>query len=321
MVAMTLSGNIFITGGTGSLGNAIVRRAERDGWPCQITIYSRSELLQAQMRSQHPHCRYVLGDVRDVDRLAAAMAGHQTVIHAAAMKRIPEAEAQPDECYLTNVQGSLNVARAAINAGVQRVVGISTDKACRATTAYGASKLAMEKIFQAQPSSPTIFTLVRYGNVVASRGSVIPIWQVQAARGEPLTITHAEMTRFWMSIESTVDLVLLGLQGKPGEIWVKKMPALPVIEIARAIWAGSNPGKLKFIVTGLRSDEKLHEDLIHSGELVWESTDHYIIVAKPDTYSIAQRGAVYRSNIAPQLTGDEFLDMLRSADYAPAQPV
>lgn len=307
---MTLSGNILITGGTGSLGHAIVRRAEAKGWPCEITIYSRSELLQAQMRAQYPQCRYILGDVRDADRLAVAMAGHQTVIHAAAMKRIPEAEASPSECYLTNVQGSLNVARAAINAGVQRVVGISTDKACRATTAYGASKLAMEKIFQAQPSSPTIFTLVRYGNVVASRGSVIPLWREQAARGEPLTITDRRMTRFWMSIESAVNLVLSGLDPyyiSHGEILVSKMSALPVEELA-AIIVPNHP----IAEIGLRSDEKIHEDLVHPGEPSRDLGRLFLIGPR------GNRGTTYRSDTAPRLTGTEFLDMLRSADCATA---
>src|SRR5437762_5723777 len=184
-----LTGNILITGGSGTLGHAIVRTAERDNWPCTFTIYSRSELRQAQMRQKHPHLRYVLGDVRDAERLYWLAIGHDTIIHAAAMKRIPECEAQPWVCYETNVFGASSVVRAAQMAGVKRVIGISTDKACRAVTAYGASKLAMEKLFQAQPEGGPVFTLVRYGNVVASNGSVIPTWRKQASEGKPLTIT------------------------------------------------------------------------------------------------------------------------------------
>jgi UDP-N-acetylglucosamine 4,6-dehydratase len=131
---MPLSGNILVTGGSGTLGRAIVRTAERENWDCSITIYSRSELRQAQMRSKHPRCRYVLGDVRDYERLAAAVAGHDLVIHGAAMKRIPECETNPAECYATNVQGSINIARACIAAGIKRCVGVSTDKAVRAIT-------------------------------------------------------------------------------------------------------------------------------------------------------------------------------------------
>jgi UDP-N-acetylglucosamine 4,6-dehydratase len=148
---MGLSGNILlITGGSGTLGHAIVRTALQEHWDCTFTIYSRSELRQAQMRQAYPQLRYVLGDVRDYDRLSAAVTGHDLVIHAAAVKRIPEAEQQPVNCYETNVIGSMNVARACIRQGVKRCVGVSTDKACRAITAYGASKLAMEKLFQAQ---------------------------------------------------------------------------------------------------------------------------------------------------------------------------
>jgi len=179
---MGLTGNILITGGSGTLGHAIVRQSIEERWDCAITVYSRSELRQAQMRQAHAGLRYVLGDVRDYDRLAAAVAGHDIVIHAAAVKRIPEAEQQPVNCYETNVIGSMNVARACNAGGVARCVGISTDKACRAITAYGASKLAMEKLFQAQAGG-CVFTLCRYGNVVASNGSVIPLWRQQHAHG------------------------------------------------------------------------------------------------------------------------------------------
>jgi UDP-N-acetylglucosamine 4,6-dehydratase/5-epimerase len=193
---MGLTGNILITGGSGTLGHALVRTAEAEGWNAQFTIYSRSELRQAQMRQKHPNCRYILGDVRDAERLKAAVAGHTLVIHAAAMKRLPECDAQPAECYATNVQGSLNVLRACQQSGVLRLIGISTDKACAATTAYGASKLAMEKLLCAAPDAPTVCTLVRYGNVVGSNGSVVPLWREQARQGRPLTITDGGMTRF-----------------------------------------------------------------------------------------------------------------------------
>lgn len=308
---MNPTGNVLITGGTGSLGHAIVRRAKSEGWDCRITIFSRSELLQAQMRSRYPDLRYVLGDVRDARRVSDAIAGHDLVIHAAAMKRIPECETQPIECYATNVQGSINVLRSCQRHGVRRVVGVSTDKACRATTAYGASKLAMEKAFQALPDRPTIATCVRYGNVVASRGSVIPIWRDQAARGEPLTITDYRMTRFWMSIDSAVDLVLLAMEptANHGEIWIAKMGALPVAEMAQIVAPGA---AIKEI--GLRSDEKIHEDLVHAGELVWQSTNYFVVAHTSDPHMIAQRGTSYRSDTARRLTADEFRAMLATAE-------
>lgn len=295
-----LTGNVLITGGTGSLGRAIVRRATAENWPCKITIFSRSELLQAQMRATYPDLRYVLGDVRDPQRVSDAIAGHDVVIHAAAMKRIPECEAQPVECYATNVQGSINVLRACVQHGVGRVVGISTDKACKATTAYGASKLAMEKAFQAMPEGRTIATCVRYGNVVASRGSVIPIWREQAARGEPLTITDPEMTRFWMSINSAVDLVLAGLREPHGTIRVARMRALSIADMLAAAGLADHPTR----VIGLRSDEKMHEDLIHADEPVQAHHNHFLITPA------GRRGLTYDSATAPALDPGQFRAML-----------
>ena len=299
---MTLSGRVLITGGSGTLGHAIVRTAEQAGWDCSFTIYSRSELRQAQMRARHPRCRYVLGDVRDYDRLSAAVAGHDLVVHAAANKRIPECEAQPAECYATNVQGSVNVARACIASGVARCIGISTDKACRAVTAYGASKLAMEKLFQAQGDGPTIFTLVRYGNVVASNGSVIPIWRDKAARGEPLPITDKRCTRFWMMPSQAVDLIKHAAILSAGLIVVPKMGALSLPAMADIVAPGSN-----VIETGLRSCEKIHEDLIHADERA-------IAMATVFTVGDGALGHFYTSDTAPRLTEAQFLAMLDEAE-------
>lgn len=299
-----LTGNILITGGSGTLGHAIVRTAEREGWDCTFTIYSRSELRQAQMRAKHPHCRYVIGDVRDADRIAAAAAGHDLVIHAAAMKRIPECEAQPDQCYQTNVIGSMNVARACLYAGVKRCIGISTDKACRAVTAYGASKLAMEKLFQAQADGSCVFTCVRYGNVVASNGSVIPLWRDKAARGEPLPITDRRCTRFWMAPSAAVQLIVEASARSAGVIVVPKMHSLSLIEMAAFI-----APEAKTIETGLRSCEKIHEDLVHEDEPSDEPN--------PNRYWIYPHGELgnrYTSATAPSLTPDQFLAMVREAE-------
>lgn len=302
---MSLSGNILITGGSGTLGHAIVRTAEREGWDCAITIYSRSELRQAQMRARHPRLRYILGDVRDAERLSAAIAGHDLVIHAAAMKRIPEAESHPSECYATNVQGSLNVVRACIAHGVARCVGISTDKACRAVTAYGASKLAMEKLFQAQPEGPTIFTLVRYGNVVASNGSVIPIWRERAAQGLPLTITAKYATRFWMAPSAAVDLIVRAARQIPGSILVPKVGSLPLYVMAQYIAPDAEQVEI-----GLRSIEKIHEDLVHWEEPSDDLGEHFLI------HSGARDGHEYTSHgLSDQvLTREQFLAMLSEAE-------
>jgi len=299
----SLSGTILITGGTGTLGHAIVRTAERERWDCQITIYSRSELRQAQMRVEHPRCRYVLGDVREADRLLAAVAGHDVVIHAAAMKRIPECEQYPSECYATNVWGSLNVLRACQLQGVKRLIGISTDKACRAITAYGASKLAMEKLFQAAPGTPTVCTLVRYGNVVASNGSVIPLWREQAAQGKPLLITDPAMTRFWMAPSEAVALIEHAAAMQAGTITIPKMRSLSLAELAAIV----APGAAQLTV-GLRSVEKQHEDLVHTDERA-TSTFSHIILSDVGSEQIA-----YTSDTAPRLSKDAFLAMLGEAE-------
>jgi UDP-N-acetylglucosamine 4,6-dehydratase/5-epimerase len=300
-----LTGAILVTGGSGTLGHAIVRTAEREGWDCSFTIYSRSELRQAQMRARHPRCRYVLGDVRDAGRTAAAIAGHDLVIHAAAMKRIPECEEQPAECYATNVLGSINVVRACIAGGVKRCVGISTDKACRAVTAYGASKLAMEALFQAQPGKPTAFSLVRYGNVVASNGSVIPLWRERAKQGQPILLTDARCTRFWMAPSEAVQLIVHAAHTYySGVIVVPKMGALSLVEMAEIIAPGAESHE-----TGLRSLEKIHEDLIHPEETAKEAHGYYW-VRQPGGIL----GHSYTSDTAPRLTRDQFLTMLEEAE-------
>lgn len=298
-----ITGNILITGGSGTLGHAIVRTAQAEGWNARITVYSRSELRQAEMRAHYPDCRYVLGDVRDYDRLAAAFAGHDLVIHAAAMKRIPEAELQPAECYATNVQGSANVARAAVAAGVARVVGISTDKACMAVTAYGASKLAMEKLFQAQADSSTRFTLVRYGNVIASNGSVIPIWREQAAAGRAIDVTDPEMTRFWMTERDAVGVIEHAATEAHAAIVVPKMGSLSLREMAQIVVPGA-----ALHVIGLRSCEKRHEQLVGGDERAVEHPGAFILTPGAGT------GQVYNSYIAKRIAPEAFLRMLAESE-------
>lgn len=300
---MSLSGNILITGGSGTLGHAIARTARSEGWDCRITVYSRSELRQAQMRQAYGDLRYILGDVRDYERLAAAMLGHDLVIHAAAVKRIPEAEQQPVNCYETNVIGAMNVARAAVATGVKRVVGISTDKACKAITAYGASKLAMEKLFQAQHHHPTTFTLCRYGNVVASNGSVIPLWREQAERGQSLTVTRKEATRFWMGELEAVRTIEHAAAMQHGTITIPKMRSLSMAELAEIVAPGA-----ALAVMGFRSIEKLHEDLVGEDERTSETFDHFIVS------DVGGERLSYTSHTAPRLTPATFRSMLAEAE-------
>lgn len=299
---MTLTGSVCITGGSGTLGHAIVRAALAEKWDATFTIYSRSELKQAQMRARYPQLRYVLGDVRDSERVGAVIPGHDTVIHAAAMKRLPECDAQPSECYATNVQGSLNVLRACQYGGAKQLIAISTDKACAASTAYGASKLMMERLLIAAPADLTRCTLVRYGNVVASNGSVVPIWRKQASEGKPLTVTDPQMTRFWMAPSDAVALIQYAATLDHGLIAVPKMGSLSIQEMAEIVAPGA---ELQTI--GLRFAEKKHEDLVAPDEFVTETATHYLIGrGKPGTH--------YTSYSAHRLTPNAFRSMLHEAE-------
>jgi len=299
---MPLSGNILITGGSGTLGHAIVRTALQERWDCAITIYSRSELRQSQMRQQYGSLRYVLGDVRDAERLCAAIAGHDIVIHAAAMKRLPECDAQPVECYQTNVQGSINVLRACQWHGVKRLVAISTDKACAASTAYGASKLMMERAIVVPAQGVTRCTGVRYGNVVASNGSVVPIWRAQAAAGKPLTVTDPTMTRFWMAPSDAVKLIEYAATLDHGLIAVPKMGSLSIAEMADIVAPGA-----EMVTMGLRFAEKHHEDLVAPDEFATETATHYLI-GKGDP------GKRFTSYMTHRLAPAAFRSMLAEAE-------
>jgi len=298
---MTLNGNILITGGSGTLGHAIVRTAYTEAWDCHITIYSRSELRQAQMRQKYPNLRYVLGDVRDAERLSAAVAGHDVVIHAAAMKRLPECDAQPVECYATNVQGSINVLRACEWHGVRRLIAISTDKACAASTAYGASKLMMERAIIASQGSTTC-TAVRYGNVVASNGSVVPIWRQQAKEGKSLTVTDPTMTRFWMAPSDAVKLIEYAATLDHGLIAVPKMGSLSIAEMAAIVAPGA-----EMVTMGLRFAEKHHEDLVAPDEFCTETATHYLI-------GKGNPGTRFTSYTTHRLAPSAFRSMLSEAE-------
>jgi len=277
-----LEGRVLVTGGTGSLGQAIVRRARREQWPCKITVFSRDEVKQGQMKTRYPQCRYVLGDVRDLDALLLACQGQDIVIHAGALKVVPSAEANAHETVKTNVCGSCNVAMATVRCGVKQVVGISTDKAAKPINCYGKSKAIMESVFQqANTWGSTQFHLTRYGNVIGSRGSIIPLFQRQAAAGGPLTVTDRRMNRFWLTLQDAVDLILCALATPAGVIVVPKCPTMKVDVLAEAVWemTRDNRQATSFMEVvrretdcapitdiGIRPGEKLEEHLLHSGE-------------------------------------------------------
>lgn len=264
-----MSAHVLITGGAGFLGRAILRRIAKGDLDWEPTIYSRDETKQDECRRKYPNARYILGDVRDIDRLTATMVGHDFVIHAAALKYIPEAELNAAECFSVNIDGARNVVHAALQAGVKRVVGISTDKAVQPVNAYGCSKMAMERLFAESSRSGTVFACVRYGNVVGSTGSVIPMFQRQAAEEGRVKVTDPKMTRFWMGVDAAIDLVLIALVAQPGAVVVPLVTAMELGQVAAAsVGANEDTPVYPIEIIGERPGEKKHECLLHYEESV-----------------------------------------------------
>jgi UDP-N-acetylglucosamine 4,6-dehydratase/5-epimerase len=277
--------SILVTGGTGSFGNAFVAAVVKRYKPRKLIIYSRDEMKQYDMeqrfsQKQYPFMRYFIGDVRDRDRLETAMRDVDIVIHAAALKHVPAAEYNPFECIHTNVMGAENVVHASIRAGVDRVLALSTDKAANPINIYGASKLASDKIFIAANNisgfGRTRFSVVRYGNVVGSRGSVVPFFRKLIANdAKKLPITDARMTRFWITQQQGVSFVVSSLaMMRGGEIFVPKIPSMKVANLATAM----APSFAQEII-GIRPGEKLHEIMITADDarMTLEVDDRYII--------------------------------------------
>lgn len=279
---MLENASILITGGTGSFGKQCVKTLLERYSLKRLIVYSRDELKQFEMAQVYnaPVMRYFIGDVRDRDRLALAMRGVDYVIHAAALKQIPAAEYNPMECIKTNIHGASNVIDAAIATGVKKVIALSTDKAVNPINLYGATKLASDKLFVAANNIvgylETRFSVVRYGNVVGSRGSVVPVFQKLIREGATeLPITDPRMTRFWITLQQGVDLVLNGFERMHGgEIFVPKIPSMKITDLANAI-APDMPLK----VIGIRPGEKLHEAMcpVETAHLTLDFADHYVI--------------------------------------------
>lgn len=274
--------SILITGGTGSFGKRYVKTMLERYRPKKLIIYSRDELKQFEMEQRfNDKCmRYFIGDVRDRDRLTTAMNGVDYVIHAAALKQVPAAEYNPMECIKTNIYGAENVIEAALAAGVEKVIALSTDKAANPINLYGATKLASDKLFVAANNvaggRKTRFAVVRYGNVVGSRGSVVPFFRQRIASGaDHLPITDVRMTRFWITLQQGVDFVLANFDRMyGGEIFVPKIPSIQVVDLARAM-APDLPHR----VIGIRPGEKLHEIMCPADDshLTLEFADHFVI--------------------------------------------
>lgn len=261
--------SVLITGGTGSLGKSLIDYLLSSTNVRRIAVFSRDELKQLDLRITYkndPRLRWFLGDIRDLERLKRAFHGVDYVIHAAALKQVDTGEYNPMEFIKTNVLGSQNVIDASIDAGVKRVVALSTDKASSPINLYGATKLTADKLFVAANNYSytygTTFSVVRYGNVMGSRGSVIPFFKNLAALGKPLPITDLRMTRFWISIEDAVKFVIESLEMmNGGELYVPRIPSMKLVDLAQAVSPHS-----QLVEIGMRPGEKLHEEMISADD-------------------------------------------------------
>jgi UDP-N-acetylglucosamine 4,6-dehydratase len=291
---------VLVTGGTGSFGKKFVEIMLREYHPAKLIVFSRDELKQHEMRVagyDQPNLRYFIGDVRDLERLRRAMHGVDIVVHAAALKQVPACEYNPMEAIKTNILGSSNVIEAAIDSGVKKVLALSTDKAVNPVNLYGATKLAAEKLFVQSNAyaagTSTRFACVRYGNVVGSRGSVVPIFIKQRQSGK-LTIMDERMTRFWLTLEQGVRFVIgcIGLM-QGGEVFVPKIPSTRIVDLARAIAPDA-----QFEFVGIRPGEKLHEVLISEDEarLALEREDMFVVTPSVPLW---QRNLQYEGNSLP----------------------
>ena len=281
--------SVLITGGTGSFGKAFLDKILTERNPARVVVYSRDELKQYEMKQKYgddPRVRFFLGDIRDRDRLKTAFHGVDYVVHAAALKQVDTAEYNPMEYVKTNILGSENVLQAAIDAGVKKVVALSTDKASSPVNLYGATKLTADKLFIAgnhyAAGYETRFSVVRYGNVMGSRGSVIPFFRNLAAKGEPLPITDFRMTRFFITLPQAVDFVMDSFNDMAGgELYVPRIPSMLVADLARAISPES-----ELVEVGIRPGEKLHEEMISENDSrrTYEFDDHYVIAPMLDSW-------------------------------------
>ena len=308
--------SLLITGGTGSLGSALIAELLTNHAPRRIVILSRDELKQHDARrrfGEDPRLRWFIGDIRDRHRLMRAFHGVDFVIHAAALKQVDTAEYNPFEYVETNVRGSQNVIDAAIDSGVERVVALSTDKASSPINLYGATKLCADRLFVSgnnyAAAYDTRFSVVRYGNVMGSRGSIVPRWREMAARGESLPITHRDMTRFWITLPQAVAFVLESFESMSGgELYVPKIPSMRVVDLAEAIAPGATTHEV-----GIRPGEKLHEEMIAADDArrTLDIGHRYVITPhldgwgyRPPAGSPLPEGFVYSSD-----TNDRWLDV------------
>jgi FlaA1/EpsC-like NDP-sugar epimerase len=309
---------ILITGGTGSFGNRVAARLQECG-PREIRIFSRDEKKQWEMQGGFPDFRYYIGDVRDGQSLAQAVRGVDYVFHAAALKQVPSCEVFPWEAVQTNILGAQNLCRIAADAGVKSVVALSTDKAVKPVNAMGISKAMMEKIVTSQNrrDKAPVFSCVRYGNVMGSRGSVIPLFRRQIRENKPLTVTVPEMTRFLLTLDESVDLVFKAMTtARGGEVFVRRAPACTVLDLARAMVRKYSPRGVghPIQVLGSRPGEKLHEVLVNEYEMQRAREEEGYFIVQPEYSGFRVRGRAfgeeYTSANTTQMKDEEELSAL-----------
>ena len=301
--------SILITGGTGSFGRRLVRTVLDEENPRRVVIFSRDELKQYEFHQElgdEPRVRFFIGDVRDRDRLWRAFDQVDIVVHAAALKQVPAAEYNPFEAVKTNVHGAQNVIDAALDRGVSRVIALSTDKASSPINLYGATKLVSDKLFVAANAyaggHETRFGVVRYGNVIGSRGSVMPLFRKLAATGR-IPITDERMTRFWITLDQGVRFVISMLERmQGGELFVPKIPSMHVVDLARAIAPDA-----KLEATGIRPGEKLHEEMISVDDArrTLEADRFFIVQPDADWWAQSARAGGWR-DASPVVEGFRF---------------
>jgi UDP-N-acetylglucosamine 4,6-dehydratase len=327
--------SVLVTGASGSFGRAFVRRTLKVHEPSRLVVFSRDELKQWEMQQdpligQDSRVRFFIGDVRDADRLDLAMRRIDIVIHAAALKQVTTAEYNPFECVHTNILGAENVVRAALRNSVERVIALSTDKASSPVNLYGASKLASDKIMTAANNLAgdrgTRFAVVRYGNVIGSRGSVIPLFTRLAAEGaKSIPITDPRMTRFWITLEQGVEFVVRCLgQLRGGEIFVPKIPSMKITDVAEALAPG-----IPLEIVGVRPGEKLHEVMITEDDSrnTFDCGDHYVVEPSfpfwdrqrdliPNAKPVAETFRYSSDCNSAWLSPNDLIAMLKTADAA-----
>lgn len=312
---------ILVTGGTGSLGKTLVKRilSGELGKPEKVTVFSRDEAKQHFMRLEYLNPKvatddiiyqnsqnvlnFVIGDVRDYSSLLAAMRRADVVFHAAALKQVPSCEYFPYEAVMTNINGAHNVVKAIKenDLKIEKVVGISTDKACKPINVMGMTKALQERILieANKECTDTSFSCVRYGNVIASRGSIVPLFVEQVQKNSPITVTLPEMTRFLLSLDRAVDTVFAALtDGKPGETYIPKVPAAKIVDVARALMGDKN---LEIIYTGIRPGEKIHE----------------IMVSEEECFRTIERNGYYAIlPVLPELRDDADFEQVLQTEYS-----